>query len=448
MKIREKLTLQFCAIVGLIFIVFSFSIFYVSKIYRYNAFKSRLKEKALNTAKLLIEVEEIDLNLLKELRRNYFQSLPDEFVRVYDQRNNPIFKDDSVSYKMPRELLEEVRENGNVDFSHGDRQFVAIRYKNNYVIVASARNIYGKQELENLAFILFLANLIGILVIFIAGRFFAKQALKPVSKMIEDVDNIGESNLSSRLDEGKKKDELSQLAMTFNRLFGRIEEAFDRQKRFVSNASHELRTPLTTITGEIEVALMKGRTQEQYEQVLLSVQEEARTLTNLSNDLLRLTQTNDIKGLIVEKISMNELLQFIVEENYKRNSQRVLQTKFSNDVKNMFISGNKELLKIALMNVVDNGYKFSKSKPVQVSVYNDQRNIYLSIKDQGIGMSEEEISFVFQPFYRSVNVASIPGSGVGLSLTEKIIKLHGGRIEIVSEPGNGTEVISIFAIEK
>jgi signal transduction histidine kinase len=292
-----------------------------------------------------------------------------------------------------------------------------------------------------------LANLIGLLVIFLAGRFFAKQALKPISKMIEEVDNIGESNLSSRLDEGKKKDELSQLAMTFNRLFERIEEAFDRQRRFVSNASHELRTPLTAITGEIEVALMKGRTREQYEEVLLSVQEEARALTKLSNDLLSLTQTQDIKGLIVEKITVEELLKIIVEENNKRDKNRVLRIKYDNEVKKINISGNRELLKIALMNIIDNGFKFSENNPVDLTVYNDMSNIYLAIKDQGIGLSEEEINFVFQPFYRSSNVTTIPGSGVGLSLTEKIIKLHGGRIEIISEPGNGTELVIVLSIE-
>jgi signal transduction histidine kinase len=235
--------------------------------------------------------------------------------------------------------------------------------------------------------------------------------------------------------------------MTFNRLFERIEEAFDRQRRFVSNASHELRTPLTAITGEIEVALMKGRTREQYEEVLLSVQEEARALTKLSNDLLSLTQTQDIKGLIVEKITVEELLKIIVEENNKRDKNRVLRIKYDNEVKKINISGNRELLKIALMNIIDNGFKFSENNPVDLTVYNDMSNIYLAIKDQGIGLSEEEINFVFQPFYRSSNVTTIPGSGVGLSLTEKIIKLHGGRIEIISEPGNGTELVIVLSIE-
>jgi signal transduction histidine kinase len=355
-----------------------------------------------------------------------------------------------VKYKFSQETLNEVRSTGELDFNIGDRQFVAIPFKNNYVIVASARNVYGKQELENLAYILIVGNLIGILVIYLAGRFFAKQALSPVSRMIKDVDSIGETNLSLRLDEGKKKDELSQLAMTFNRLFTRIEEAFERQKRFVSNASHELRTPLTTITGEIEVALMKGRTQEQYEEVLLSVLEEAKTLTKLSNDLLKLTQTGDIKGLIIHKIAVIDLLQAIAEECYKRYDKELLVFEWENSTieAETYISGSLELLKIALVNIVDNAYKFSDRKKVELVLMQENNSIKIKIKDQGIGMTEEELQYIFQPFYRSNNVIAIPGSGIGLSLTQKIIKLHGGRIEIFSTPNLGTEMIVILPIEK
>jgi len=450
MKIREKLTIQFSTIVGLILILFSLSIFFISKYYRYNAFKVRLTEKALNTANLLIEVQQIDLNLLKNLRRNYLQALPDEFVRIYDQNNNAVFKDDTVNYNFSPETFNEVRNSGELEFNIGDRQFVAIPFKSDYVIVASAVNRYGKLELENLAYILLIGNLIGILVIYLAGRFFAKQALSPVSKMIKDVDSIGETNLSLRLDEGKKKDELAQLAMTFNRLFSRIEEAFERQKRFVSNASHELRTPLTTITGEIEVALMKSRTQEQYEEVLLSVLEEARTLTKLSNDLLKLTQTGDIEGLVIHKVIVMDLLQAITEECYKRYDKELLNVEMHNsgNLTSMYISGSLELLKIALVNIVDNAFKFSDGNKVGLILTQDFDSIKITVKDQGIGMTEEELGYIFQPFYRSNNVISIPGSGIGLSLTQKIVKLHGGRIEVFSQPNQGTEVTVFLPYEK
>lgn len=449
MKIREKLTLQFSAIVGLIFIVFSISIYYVSHLYRYNAFKNRLREKALNTANLLIEVDEIDTNLLKELRRSYLQALPEEFVRVYNQNDEKIFKDDTLNYNFPHEKLEAARKDGEVDYKTGDRQFVALRFKNNYVILASARNINGEQELRNLAFVLIIATLISLLVIILSGWLFSRQALKPVSKMIREVDSIGETNLSSRLDEGKKRDELAHLAITFNKMFDRIEDAFERQRRFVANASHELRTPLTTITGEIEVALMKGRSEEQYVQVLLSVLEEAKTLTKLSNDLLKLTQTGKLNKLIVQKIGIMDLLDTLGEESYKRNNKAVLRFEFDEtaSLEDLWISGNMELLKTAFMNIIDNAFKYSYYKPVTLHTSVSDQSIYIRIQDQGIGMTEEEIEFIFQPFFRSENVSAINGNGIGLSLTEKIIKLHGGKIVVASIPRIGTEITVMLPLE-
>lgn len=449
MKIREKLTLQFTAIVGIILIVFSFSIYFVIKAHRYNSFRDRLLEKALNTANLLLEVDEIDINLLKELRRNYLQSLPEEFVRVYDKNDSRIFKDDSLDYTFSPSILNNVRKDRKLDFSDGDRQFVAISYKKDFVIIASARNIFGAQELKHLALILIIGNFLCLIVILISGRFFARQALKPISKIVTQVESIGEPNLGSRLDEGEKKDEISHLAMTFNKMFERIHDAFERQKRFVANASHELRTPLTTITGEIEVALMKNRTLDQYIQVLNSVLEEAKTLTKLSNDLLKLTQAGDIKGIIIGRISLLELLHVISEENSKRNSDAVINYEISKAVKpdELFISGNVDLLKIALLNVIENGYKFSSYAPIDLIVSSNEEMVFIKVKDSGVGMTEEELGYVFQPFYRSENVSSIEGSGIGLSLTDKIIKLHGGFIEISSEISKGTEVTIALPID-
>ncbi len=442
MKIREKLTIQFSTLVMLILIAFSISIYYISKYNRYNAFKIRLMEKALNTGNLLLEVKQIDIQLLKKLRRDYLQALPDEFVRVYDLNNTPIFNDDSIDYTIPQELLAQVREKGELHFRKDIRQFVAVSYKNDYIIVASARNIYGEAELKDLAYLLFVGNLFCLIVILMAGWLFSRHALKPISGMVNAVKNMGEDNLSLRLDEGKKKDEIALLAITFNRLFDKIEDAFERQKRFVSNASHELRTPLTTLTGEIEVALMKEREKDEYVQVLLSALEETKTLTKLSNDLLKLTQTGNIRGLLVKKISVAELIQSIADENTRRNNLTVLNFEMPLPInaEALFVKGNIDLLKVSILNVIENGYKFSYDKPVSLIVKADLDFVYLQIKDEGIGIRAEELDFIFQPFYRSENVTSFSGSGIGLSLTQRIIKIHEGNITIESKPGKGTSI--------
>jgi two-component system sensor histidine kinase ArlS len=451
MKIRDKLTFQFCAIVGLILVVSSVSIYFISRQHRYLAFKGRLEEKAINTANLLIQVEQIDHDLLKKLRKNYLQSLPEEAIQIYNKSNNSmIFEDGAKGYKFSKQELEKAWVEGEVHFSSEERQFLAINYKDNYIVVASAKNIYGQKELKWLGIILLLINVLGLLIIFFFGKKFANHALLPISKMVKEVELLGESNLSLRLDEGKRKDEIAKLAITFNKMFDKIEDAFERQKIFVANASHELRTPLTTITGEIEVALMKEREKYQYVEVMLSVLEEAKTLTKLSNNLLKLAQAGNVKGLIVQKISPASLLQKIKEEKEKRYPNRTLHYEIDRKQAygNLFVNGNMELLKTALLNLIDNAYKFSEFKPVTFSLSEQNGNLIISVKDKGLGMEEDQLEYIFQPFYRGNNAGTIEGTGVGLALTEKIIKLHGGRLEVYSKIASGTEIKVVLPVAK
>lgn len=444
MQIRNKLTLQFSAIVAIILILFSISIFYISEHFRNKNFNNRLKEKAINTANLLLEVEEINVSLLKTIRRDYLASLPEEFVRVYENTSTPIYRDDTISFRLTPEQLEMVRKEGEVKFSHGDRQVVGISYKDKYRITASARDLDGHRQMTDLKHTLLLGNIICLVIIFATGKFFSIQALKPITKITKEAENINENNLGLRLDEGQRKDEISQLSITFNKLFDRLQDAFERQKQFVSNASHELRTPLTTITGEIEVALMKRRSQEEYIEVLLSLLDEAKTLTKLSNGLLQLAQSSDSKTLSIERINVFILIERIKEEISRRYEKNALPIVFNETVplSHIEVNGNEDLLKIALVNLIDNGFKFSYNKPVCLSIELTEQDVVLKVIDHGIGISGEDLVRISQPFFRAENVLEIPGHGIGLSLTERIIKLHGGSIHFKSEPAKGT-IISI-----
>jgi signal transduction histidine kinase len=450
MQIRNKLTLQFTAIVAIIMITFSVSIFYIAEHFRNKNFNKRLKEKAITTTNLLIEVEEINEDLLKSLRRNYLATLPGEFVRVYNIRNKNIYRDDTVSLKLNEEQLEKIRNKGELNFQFEKRQLVGVFYKDKYVITSSAIDLDGKRQMSDLKYILIIGNIICLVIIMISGKFFSIQSLKPIAKINKEAENINENNLGLRLDEGQRKDEISQLAITFNKLFDRLQDAFERQKRFVSNASHELRTPLTSITGEIEVILLKERSKEEYIEVMLSVLEEAKTLTKLSNGLLQLAQTGDSKGITIEKINLYILIEKIKEEAGRRFPGRKLEIVYHEkiEIADYEINGNEELLKIAIINIIENAFKFSLNKPVISKVELINQNIIFKIIDSGIGIIMEDLTQIIQPFYRSENATNIPGHGIGLSLSEKIIKLHEGSMEISSQIHKGTTITIVLPILK
>jgi two-component system sensor histidine kinase ArlS len=443
MKIRSKLTLKFTGIVALILLIFSLAVYHLSALNRYNLFEDRLAERALNTARMYLEVDEIDERLLKILRRNYLKSLPSEFVRIYDKDYNLVFIDDSIDYRVNREWLSTIQDGEIASYEDGMRQLVGIFYTDNqgdFLIVASAVDFYGHKKLNNLKAVLTIGYFISLIVVFFIGQIFAREALKPIQRVVNQVQKISASSLHLRVDEGNGKDEIADLAVTFNSMFTRIETAFELQKTFVSNASHELRTPLTTITGEISVALMKDRTVEEYKEILRSSLDEAKELTKLINDLLEMAQTGvDEHSVLMGNMNLIDAVRKTKEEVLRRKPEALLNVILDNPGANSpVVFGNEKLLSTALLNLIENAIKFSDNKEVVVDVTSNAYEACISITDKGEGISASEIKNIFLPFYRSEKAGSRPGHGIGLPLSLKIIKIHRGRIDVRSTPEKGT----------
>jgi two-component system, OmpR family, sensor histidine kinase ArlS len=451
MKIRDRITFQFTGLVAFILLIFISVILYLSDLQRKNSFNNKLKDRALNSVRILMEIEKIDISLLKEIRRKR-QTLPMEFVRVYDRSNNFLFRDDTISFRLTKEELDHVRNKGEGYYSMGDRQVVALPYhykKEDYIVTASAIDIEGRAHIRFLTIIFGTAYLISLIIILFAGWLFAGNALKPISRIISEVKGIPVSDMRLQVAEGKSKDEISMLASEFNQLFLKVESAFDMQKRFISNASHEFRTPLTSIMGEIDVTLMRERDKGEYKQVLNSIFEEAKKLRKLSNGLLELAQAGiDEKIVKLNHINIEDFVKSIREELFRRNKGQIMTLDFSNiyNSERLEIIGNEELLLTAFINVLDNAYKFSDNKPVSIQVFRKKSKVVFKITDKGVGIPKEDMEHIFQPFYRSEAVDTIPGYGIGLSLVNKIINLHGGEIKIDSEANVGTSFIISFSI--
>jgi len=293
----------------------------------------------------------------------------------------------------------------------------------------------------------FLSSLIFV---FLAGRYFTKLVLKPVSAIALQTNTISETNLHLRLDEGNKKDELAQLSITINQMLQRLENAFELQNNFVSNASHELRNPLTSIIGNIEVALTRSRSVPEYEAVLLSVLEEAEKLHKVTNGLLHLSQSNlDFTGLRREEIRIDELLIGLKAELRLKRPESVVELAFPEmpeSPSSLTISGDKQLLETAILNIMDNACKFSNDKKVTVTLLLNDKNVLIKIADTGIGIAKNQLPHVTETFFRADNARSYSGSGIGLALVDKIVKLHRGKLTIISELNNGTEVAVSFPI--
>jgi signal transduction histidine kinase len=275
----------------------------------------------------------------------------------------------------------------------------------------------------------------------------ARRALLPISKKINKANTIGATNLHQRLNVHNPNDELGEMAIAFNMLLNRLESSFEAQKAFIRNASHEIRNPLTAIMGEAEITNSKIRSTEEYQKSISTILSEAETLNSTVNNLLLLSKVAaNEENINYHPITFNDLLIEIKGSFDFLNPKNHIILNIDNGGINYSISGNENLLKTAIINLFDNACKFSSNKEVLVDLKRDKNWLLLIIKDNGIGIEKKDIEEILTPFYRGNNALKIKGSGIGLSLSSKIVNLHQGILKIQSQIGSGTEIQVFFPL--
>ncbi len=451
MTIRNKLSFRFTFIVAGILILFSFAIYFFSEDYRHDEFITRLKTHAENSALRFIAIQNND---------NIYYISDKDSVTIYKENSLLFNKHKKLlfqsnphnSFPIKKEWLE-FEDEEELQFSFEDFEIISFIYKingENYYIIASGIDKYGLSKLKNLKLVLIFGNIICILIVFVLSRFYATQILKPISRIIQKVDIISEQNLHERLKIDDNDDELSKLSKTFNKMLERIEDAFIMKRNFVSNASHELRTPLTAITGQLEVTLLKQRSIDDYEKVIKSVLDDIKKLNQICNGLLDLTYANNKEdNLSNVKIRVDELLWEIRNDLLKIHSEYQIEIDYLNmpdDENIMFIKGNMHLIRTALINVIDNACKYAPDKLAKIVLDFKSDRIKIQVKDNGIGISEEDLKKIFTPFYRGINAKGFKGSGLGLALCKRIIEKYNGKIFLTSQLNKGTTVFIEFPV--
>lgn len=446
MKIKNRLALYFTLITAVILLVALAIIFITFNSFAKSDFYGRLVDRAKVTAQLYLEADEISPDSLNHVHERYLKELPGEVTRIYDDRNAASFIKDRQQY-WGSNVINLVRKRKQLEFTEGDRQTVGIYYNDNqgnFVILTSAADIQGHRRIDDLIEIMLFMFVWVITGLFFIGRWFAKKTLKPIDDMIDQMQQVRASNLSLRIAEGNGKDEISKLAQNFNRLLKHLENAFEVQQTYVTNASHELKTPVTSIIGEIEVALNKARTQQEYEQVLRSILNDAEGLDETITGLMELAQVDmSYTQAALSPVAIDELIWELADQWTNKLGKGLFIVNIQHlpdEPEKLQIPANRALLTIALNNIISNAYKFSDKRRVQCDLYADNKHISITITDSGIGIPTGELEKVFESFYRGTNVKNYQGNGIGLYITGKIITLFNGAISVTSDPGKGTSI--------
>lgn len=287
-----------------------------------------------------------------------------------------------------------------------------------------------------LAVIVFLAALGSCVII---GR-----SLRPLRRITESAREITDgSDLSRRIQLSPGRDEVHELADTFNDMMGRLERSFDAERQFTSDASHELRTPVTVILAECEMAEKMPEDTEAVQESVTEIHKQARKMSELIGKLLAYTRLEQgTRRIDREELDLSGLVEDVCEEQRTVAARNIkIECEASPDV---LVNGDVALLISLVQNLVTNAVKYGKDGGhVWVKVYSEGSKACVSVRDDGIGIGEEDLACIWNRFYQADRSRSDEsrGIGLGLSLAQQIARLHGGRITASSRPGEGSEFI-------
>ena len=300
-----------------------------------------------------------------------------------------------------------------------------------------------ERSLEQLQLVMLLAVPAFLALAVFGSYFLAKLALRPIDHITEAAVSLGAGNLSRRIAGIENRDEVGRLAGAFNRMLARLEESFQREKQFTSDASHELRTPVSVIMAYAENLTAHApdrETEEQAAAILL----ESRRMHSIIAQLLALTRGYEGKyRLEREEVPLRDMVADVLAELTEEAAANEisLTEQVPEEIR---LSADQSLMTQLLLNLVENGIKYGKpGGTVAVRATEQDGHILLTIRDDGIGIEEKDLPRIFDRFYRADRARDRSGSGLGLSIVKWIVELHGWSIQAASKPGQG----AVFTIQ-
>ncbi|MBT1686436.1 HAMP domain-containing sensor histidine kinase [Dawidia soli] len=447
MKIRSRLTLTFLLIVTVILLVVTVSIYFFFDNFRHEDFHRRLRRRALSTAGLLMHRGEEGVKLLRLMEDGNPADLPGQHILVFNDRYELVYNSrPKATFDLDSSLLRKITADSDLRYSSGEQDVIGIlsaSASGKFYVLAAARDVFGREALISLFDILVFVFLVSIGFVLLLGWIYAGKVLRPITRVIHDVENMSGADLSYRLNEGKQQDEIDKLSQTFNRMLDRLRDSFISQRTFISNASHELRTPIAVISAEIETALMQTGEDDKNYEILTSVLASSKRLSALSSQLLLLAQATarqSNRGFTATRV--DQALWDAKMDLDKANTGYDIVIDFDINLQEeeLSVNGDGALLKVVFLNLMDNACKYSPDRRVAVRLGRSTESLSIAFENKGV-ISPEDLDRILAPFFRGSNSKAIRGNGIGLSLANEIIKLHGGALSVHSVGAMTTFVV-------
>jgi signal transduction histidine kinase len=353
----------------------------------------------------------------------------------------------AISFKSSLNSIKKI-ESGELHLVVENRQILSEGKTKAYLQVAG--NMEKEYMFIKVLFVLMAgADAIGIAISLLAGYLISKRMLFPIDRITKAAQSISINHLDRRIEVNQTDDELSRLAKTFNEMINRLKQSFDRQNQFVSDASHELRTPISVIQGYIGLIDRWGKEDKSVLQESIdAIKNETAGMTELIEKLLFLAR-GDSKSQKLQKteFGLKELIDEVGRESQLISKQQNIQYGVVEDVS---VFADRKMIKQMLRALIDNSIKFTPPGGIiVVQSFKNEESVNITVKDNGIGIPQEELCRIFNRFYRvdKARTKETGGSGLGLSIVKWIVDAHNGRIQAESIIGEGTSITAEFPIK-
>lgn len=283
--------------------------------------------------------------------------------------------------------------------------------------------------------------LFAILAVVALSVLVASQATNPLHELTTAMREIGSDRLNRRLKWTRRNDEIGKLAQTFDEMLGRLEEAFARERQFISDASHELKTPLTSINANAQMLARWGDADERIRsESLETIVSESATLAGMVNGMLTLAKADSGDSIPKEPVVLVPVAADAVHSAEGRAGDKGLTVRLHPVERNVMVMGDRSLIRQMISNLIDNALKFTDRGGIDVYVKGDAHTAVIEVQDTGSGIGADEIPFVFERFYRADKSRnrSVPGTGLGLAIVRSIARVHDGTVSAERLQAGGT----------
>ncbi|MGN7812701.1 sensor histidine kinase [Flavobacterium sp. 22076] len=448
MKIRDRFTLISSLTFSVVFVIASLITYFSFYSYSEKIVYNELQKTCLLTGIFYLEKDELPENQHLIIGQQFRENSLEIITRVYDEKNQIVYGDKTLDNNINQLKLDYVRKNRKLSFKSKHHFYFGSYYHDNqgdFVVFVKKNDTDFKTMTDRLLIIMILVLVSGLISIYIVSRVLSNLAYAPIKNIINQVNEIQATSLDRQIVSPNSKDDIQELIESYNNLFKRLSDTFIIQKNFINYVSHEFKTPLTAISGNLEVFAQKDRSSAEYKEMSEKVLENVYQIEDTMNTLMMLSGLRENMELN-EIFRVDELVWDINDQlsaSYHLKGQIQIALEVLND-KLLSIKGNSNEIKIALFNIIENAVKYSAGNPIKISLSEHNQQLKIVIEDQGKGISEEDLQFIKQTFYRGKNVSDIKGSGIGLPLANVIFKQNNIEFTIVSKKDAGTTVTLVF----